>query len=243
MRWWFAGGLCWLGGVAFAADPRSVTQPTFKVGDSWVVSQTFEKGTNGFGQRVVDYVVERLNDDTMVVGLKRDGAPGGFEDHEVGYDWSKRHIVDGEQQRTTRPLNFPMHVGQTWSVEYDDTTRRGNQISAHVQRTYKVTGWQDVTVTGGTYHALRLEADGIDTAVIDVPNTAVGGALTSGGGAASFSQARRGGRRQLTVRFYGEQFYVPEVRNFVKSVEEQYNTDDVRLVRETSQLISFKPGG
>ena len=39
-----------------------------------------------------------------------------------------------------------------------------------------------------------------------------------------------------------EQFYyVPEIRNFAKSVEEQYNVDDVRISRQTRQLIRFTP--
>ena len=36
-------------------------------------------------------------------------------------------VVDGQDTVTTRPLTFPMSVGQSWTIDYVDTTRRGAQ--------------------------------------------------------------------------------------------------------------------
>jgi hypothetical protein len=38
-----------------------------------------------------------------------------------------------------------------------------------------------------------------------------------------------------------EFYYVPALKNYVKSIEEQYDTDNVRVSRETRVLVSFKP--
>jgi hypothetical protein len=224
-----------------ANDQGAVQAPAFQVGDSWVFDDTVEKGTAGFGQQRVDLVIERLDESTMLVGLKPDGSPVAFEDHVLGPDWSQRRLVDGEETVTTRPFSFPMTVGQTWSVDYVDPTRRGNQVSDHVRRHYKVVGWADVTVPAGVFHALKVEARGVDEAVIQAPTTAVVGAAVSGGGTTSITHTQRGGQAVLTRVTYAEFYYVPKLKNFVKSVEEQYNNDNVRVIRQTRVLVSYKP--
>jgi len=227
--------------TARANDPGAVPSPVFAVGDTWVFNRTIEKGTNGFGQRLEDMVVERLGDGTMVVGLKPDGSPGGYEDHVVGADWSQRRVTDGEETVTTRPLTFPLRVGKSWSIDYTDTKRRGAQLSDHVRRTYTVVGWEDVTVPAGTFHAIKVQANGVDEAIIDVPTTTIGGAAAEPGAAMTMTRTQRGGRGKLTRATYAEFYYVPQTKNFVKTVEEQYNTDNVRVVRSTLVLVSFKP--
>lgn len=227
--------------VAAPASPgASVPAPTFKVGDSWVYDETTEKGANGFGQRRLDYVIERLEGDTMLVGIKADGSPTAFQDHEVGTDWSQRRLVDGQDAVTTRPLTFPMSVGQSWSIDYVDSTRRGAQTSNHVHRTYTVVGWEDVTVPAGTFHAIKVIAKGVDKATLQIASTAVAGAVVGSGGATSVAHTQHGGTGELTRATYAEFYYVPELRNLVKSVEEQYTPDEVRVIRQTQALVSYK---
>ena len=225
---------------ATAGDLKSVAAPAFTVGDAWVFQDTTEKGTSGFDQKIIDMTIERIEGPTMVIGLKADGAPGGYEDHLAGSDWSQRHIVDGEEQVTTRPFTFPLRLHQSWSVDFTDSTRRGNQISMHVRRTYTVVGWTDVTVPAGTYHALEIKAEGVDEGTIEVPSTAVGGTAVSSQGAGSFAQAHRGGIGHMTRRTYEEMYYVPSTKNYVKSVDEQYNTDNIRIRRGTRVLVSYR---
>jgi hypothetical protein len=228
-----------LGTPTLADDPATVPAPTIKVGDSWVFDSTVEKGA-AFGQQRLDFTVERLDDDTMVLGIKRDEAPGPFEDHVVGQDWSHRLLADGEETVTTRPFSFPMSVGQRWSVDYVDSTRRGAQTSDHVRKTYKVVGWEDVTVPAGTFHAIKVEAHGVDLDTIQVPAAAVGGAVASSDGATSVSHTQRGGQDSLTRVTYAELYYVPKIKSYVKSIEEQYNADNIRLISETQVLVSYK---
>jgi hypothetical protein len=225
---------------AAAAPAPSVPAPVFKVGDSWVYDQTTAKGPSGFGQQRLDLVVDRLEGDTMLVGIKPDGAPTAFEDHEVGTDWSQHHVVDGQDTVTTRPLTFPMSVGQAWTVDYVDTTRRGSQTSDHVHRTYSVVGWEDVTVPAGTFHAIKVVAKGVDKATLQVASTAVAGTVAGAGGATTMAHIQRGGTGVLTRATYGEFYYVPELKNYVKTIDEQYNTDNVRVISTTRTLVSYK---
>lgn len=226
---------------AHAGDPKSVQAPTFTVGDSWIFSDTAEKGSNGFDQKLVDMTIERLDGPTMVIGLKRDGAPGGYVDQIIGADWSKRRIVDGEEKVTTRPFAFPLRLNQSWNIDYTDTTRRGNQVSLHVRRSHTVVGWSDVTVPSGTYHALEIKADGVDEGIVEIPATSLAGSAASSEAVGSFAQAHRGGAGHVTRRVYEELYYVPATKIYVKTVEEQYNTDNVRVGRSSEVLVSYHP--
>ena len=240
---WFAVGLAAACAPALAEDVKAVTAPSFKIGDLWVYDQTMEKGPTGFNQFRVDLAIERLNDTTMMVGIKRDGAPTAYEDHMVGQDWSQRRVVDGEETVTTRPLTFPMSPGQNWTIDFNDTIRRGNQLSVRVHRVYKVVGWQEVVVPAGTFRALKVEANGVDKATVEVPAAAVSGALAQSNGATTIAHTQPGGRNEVVRQIYGEFYYVPEIKATVKSVEEQYTPDNVRVSRETRALVSYKPAG
>lgn len=228
---------------AAAAPPSpaaSVPAPAFKVGDSWVYDDTTEKGQAGFGQIRLDMVIERLEGDSMIVGLKRDGAPTGYEDQRLGTDWSHRRVYDGQEKVTTRPLTFPMSVGQSWAIDYIDTIQRGAQTSDHVHRIYTVIGWEDVTVPAGTFHAIKVVAKGVDKGTLQVASTAVAGTVVGAGGATTVAHTQRGGTDQLTREIYAEFYYVPELKNYVKTVEEQYTPDEVRVIRHTQTLVSYK---
>ena len=223
------------------AEPPVVPAPLFDAGDSWVFDCTEQRGTRGFGQQRLDLIVERTDGDTMLVGIKRDGAPVAYEDHVVGSDWSKRHVVEGREQPTTRPLNFPMKPGRTWTEDFGDTTRRGMQTSLHVHRTYKVVGWEDVTVPAGSFRAIKVEATGTSDGVIVTPAAVVGGAAASPMGGATFTSSQKGATGLRSVRDHDVFYYVPAVKNWVKSVEEQYNADDVLVDRKTQEMVSYRP--
>jgi hypothetical protein len=234
-----AGGLALL--TIANAGPGVLTAPSFKVDDSWVFDETQQRGTTGFGRQQIDIAIERTDGNTMLVGLKRDGAPGAYEDHVVGTDWSQRRVVDGQEVPTTRPFAFPMKIGQSWTVDFADPTRRGLQTSLHVHRTYKVTGWEDVTVPAGTFHAIKVEASGSSEGVVVTPAAAVGGVAASPLGGSTFTHSQPGGTASRTVRDVEQIYYVPEVKNYVKSVEEQYNGDDVLVTRNTRMMVSYHP--
>ncbi len=224
------------------AEERSVPAPRHAEGDSWVYDQTLEKGQASFQRTRLVATVDRLDGPTMLIGIKPEGAPTNPVDKLFGQDWSQRRLVDGEQTATTRPFSFPLRIGKSWSVEFDDNTRRGNQLSNHVRRTYTVVDWEDVTVPAGTFHALKVEAKGVDGGMVEIPTTAVGGAAVQSDGGETFTATHRGGQAKLTRVVYAALFYVPAIGTYVKSIDEQYTPDNVRVSRNTLELVSFKPG-
>lgn len=225
------------------AAPSSVPAPTLKVGDSWVFEETSEAGPSGFSRRRTSQTIERLNSDSMVVAIKVVDAPTAAQNRVVGQDWGQRMVVDGEEKSTQRPLSFPLHVGETWTADWIDAVRHGNQLKVHVHTTYKVVGWEDVTVPAGTFHALKIEDNGSADADVLIPSVAQSTAVGGGGSATSVSQAKAGGRGVMHRKIFSLIYYAPEVKRMVKTVDEQYNEAEVMTGRNTSELVSFKPAG
>lgn len=233
-------GLPVLAGAAWGAGDADVPAPHFHVGDRWVFDDVNESGKSGFNEQHVDLTVRELvTDGTMTVGIKREGAPEAYEDHLIGTDWSQRHLVDGHETTTTRPFTFPLRIGAHWTVDYVDPTRRGRQISVHVRRTYTVAGWEDVEVPAGHFHAIRVVAEGVDDADLDVPAAAGSAVTADANGSTSVSHSQPGGKGKLVRLTRGSFYYVPALKNEVRSVEDQYDTDNVRVSRKTRTLIRF----
>lgn len=227
--------------AAAAPDPAQVQPPVFKAGDDWIYDITVESGQTGFSQTRSDFRIERVDGDTILVGVKQAGAPTSYEDYLVGADWSRRILVDGAEKVTSRPLKFPMAVGETWTVDYTDPVRRGNELSGHVRRTYTVAGWTDVTTPAGTFHALKVVARGVTDAAVETPAAVAAGTMATPEGALSVAQAQKGGIARVTEMSYAELYYAPALRNFVRTIEERYTPDNVRKIRETRVLTSYAP--
>ena len=228
--------------LAMAQDASSVAKPALHVGDTWIINRTLQKGSGNFAQQRTIQTVDRLDSDGMLIGTRLDGSPLAPQENMIGLDWSLRLLIKDEEKTTAKPLNFPMHVGDDWISEWTDPRRSGNQLTAHFKRTYKVVGWEDVTVPAGTFHALKIESKGTAEATMVVP-TVVGGAVAAiPGSATTVSHAQQGGVGMLRITTFSVEYYAPEVRYFVKEVEEQYNASNVMIERDTHELASFKPG-
>jgi hypothetical protein len=223
-------------------EPTSVRAPTFVVGDEWVFDRTKETGTTQFLRSRVDLRVDRLDDDTMFVGLKPDGAPVDYQDRRVGLDWAQSRVVDGQETVAGRPFNFPMAPGKTWTVEFRQAELHAGQLNTHWNLTYKVVGWTDVTTPAGTFHALEIKENGSIEAERVVPQMASAVAVATPNGAATVGRTQRELRQVIRNTVYGEFYYVPSIKYYVKFVEEQYNADNVRTGQDEDVLVSFKPG-
>jgi hypothetical protein len=228
--------------AALAADPASVSAPTLQPGDSWVYDRTHEQGANGFARQRIDLVIERVATDTLVVGIKTDGAPGAFEDHISGPDWSQRRIVDGQETVTGRPFSFPLTIGSSWTADYVDPRQHGLQTFAHFHTTYKVIGWEDVQVPAGTFHALKIEATGTVEGQMAAAAAGASASMATASGATSVSRVERAPSRAVQAITYSAFYYAPEIKYYVKSVNEQYNSDNVLTRRDTDTLVSFTAG-
>jgi len=228
--------------IVLAAEPASVDAPQFQPGDTWTYDRTHEAGKTHFSQERAIETIERVGSDNLLLGVKLDGSPNDFDDHLVGLDLSERRTVNGESTVTERLLSFPMKIGSTWQEDFVDPRQQGAQTSARVQKTYKVIGWEDVTVPAGTFHALKIEANGKLIAQVSLPATAISSAMATTSGATSISHAERARSGTITNASYRVLYYAPEIKSYVKSVYEQYDTENVRTKRDISVLVSFKPG-
>jgi hypothetical protein len=224
------------------AGAPSIAAPALHAGDSWVFDRTREQGTSGFARQRLDLKIDRVDSDMMVVGVKLDGAPTDYQEHMTGLDWSQRRIIDGKEATAGRPFSFPMTVGGKWESDYSDPIPHGVQTSAHFHTTYRAVGWEDVVVPAGTFHTLKIEAEGTVEAHIFVPATAGGGVASAPGGSTAVARttAARSGIAHLIT--HDEFYYAPEVKYFVKSVEEQYNASNIRTLRDAQELVSYKVG-
>ena len=148
--------------------------------------------------------------------------------------------MDGQQTVTGRPFAFPMSVGKTWTADFVDPTVHGRQTSTHVRTSYRVAGLEDVTTPAGVFHAYKVVAEGTLEAQLSAASTGVGGVTTTPSGATTVTHVDRSGPTTLHATTYEEFFYDPRVKYFVKSLEEQYDSNNVRVSRMTQKLKSFK---
>ena len=225
----------------FAADPASVPAPDLKPGDTWVYDRSVEEGTSEFSDKHIDLRVEHVGPETMVVGLKTDGSPVDFEDHVMGVDWSQRRLTNGEQTTTGRPLSFPLAVGKTWTSNYTDPIRYGLQMSAEHRETYKVVGWEDVTTPAGTFHAIKIESEDHVKGQFAAANGAIGGAFATADGSTVVAHTNHTEPRTIFGEFFSTFYYCPTIKYWVKTVQDNYNSENVRTQRQTDVLVSFKP--
>ena len=226
--------------LALASPPAAAPAPTLSVGDTWTYDRVYERGSAGFDERRVDLRIDRVGAETMVVGIKPSGAPRDFEDHLSGLDWSQRRLLNGQQTVTGRPFAFPMFVGKTWTAEFTDPTVRGRQTSTHTKTSYRVAGLEDVTTPAGVFHAYKVVAEGTLEAQMSAAAGGVSGVTATPSGATTVTHVDRSGPTTAHATTYEELFYDPKVKYFVKTVEEQYDSNNVRVSRMTQTLQGFK---
>jgi hypothetical protein len=116
-------------------------------------------------------------------------------------------------------------------------------VEAPVQLT-SATGWIALAqVPAGTFHALKIEAEGTWSAEIAPSESVVQGAQSNAGGTTLSTQTRKITPHEASGRLYRAYWYVPDVKRWVKAVEENYSSGGVRNERFTDELESFKPAG
>ncbi len=123
-----------------------------------------------------------------------------------------------------------------------EPTPQGRQTFAHFHETYRVVGWETVTVPAGVFRALKIEENGMADARIASPATATSAAVATPSGGATMAMTQRAHEGVVRVITYAAFYYVPGIKYYVKSVQEQYDSDNVRMSRDTDALVSFKPG-
>lgn len=229
--------LCFL--LAGAAHAQTLPAPVVSAGDSWTYQSTTEI-RGGWRQSQVVTTVDHAGPTGIAVSSTPVGSTMPPTETLAGRDWERARSVNGRQTVVNRPLQFPLEVGHSWTVDYTEDHPNRQHSSEHYHTTYRVSGWTDVTVPAGTFHAMQVEADGTWSATIAPSVSAVAASRVDASGATSVTQVGRTGGGTVSGRTYKSFWYVGSVRRWVKSVEEYYDPNGIRTARYTDTLISFK---
>jgi hypothetical protein len=101
-------------------------------------------------------------------------------------------------------------------------------------------GFETIEVPAGKFNALKIEAEGRWTAELEPAQTITQGARSNADGTSMSTQVQNIKEKTVTGRTYKAFWYVPEVKRWVRSVEEYYGNGGVRNESYTGELESFK---
>ena len=161
-------------------------------------------------------------------------------EHIAGADWSRSRSVNGQQTIINQPLSFPLADGKSWIVDYTEAELNRLHSSEHFKTTYTVVGAEDVTVPAGTFHAIKIEAEGEWTATMAAAQSNLTGTRTDATGATTVTQSNKVQPKTFSGRLYKAFWYVPSVKRWAKSLEEYFDANGVRSERAVEELESFK---
>jgi hypothetical protein len=227
--------------LAGAAEPK-LELPPVHAGDSWNYRITEEKGTNGWSQSQWEISVTRVTGSSIYFTAHQSGSTQPPREIFLGNDWSRSRDINGKETVVERPFAFPLSEGKTWKVTYTENNPNANHRDESWDDNYRVVGYETIDVPGGKFQALKIEAEGRWTAHVAPGQTVVQAAHSGESGVAMTTNVQNAQEREVSGRLYKAFWYVPEVKRWVKSIEEDYSSGGVRNVRRTMELESFKPG-
>ena len=221
---------------AFAQD---ADRPMVGPQDNWVYRHTLENKA-GWHQTRTEMTVVRAGSSGILIASKDVGAPSAPTEMLVGTDWSRLRNVNGKEVVVARPFSFPLAMGKSWDVDYTELNPNRQHSSERFASKYLVVGFEDVTVPAGTFRAIKIEADGHWTAEIAPAASAVSATRLDQQGATAVVQTTKTSAQSATGRIYKAYWYVPEVKRYVKAVEEYFAANGVRNERYTDELEAYK---
>ena len=225
-----------------AAWADTLDRPSVKTGDTWTYRSTTERGSSGWSQTDEEITVTRVTSTAIFIATKAVGSTQPAKEIIVGPDWSRMRDVNGKETVVNRPLAFPLADGKSWDVTYEEQNPNKNHKSEKFDNHFVVVGYETVEVPAGKFRALKIESEGHWEAQIAPGQSVVQGAQTGQGGATVVTQVQNTSERNTSGRLYKAFWYVPEVKRWVKSVEEYYSSGGVRNERYAQELQSFKAG-
>ncbi len=230
-------------GLAFSmgASPASLDPPKVVVGDTWTYRSTTERGATGWTLTDEEIKVMRVTPTAILVAIKASGSTQPPREMLVGPDWSRMRDVNGKETVVNRPLAFPLADDKSWDVVYTEENPNKHHKSEKFDSHFRVVGYETVEVPAGKFRALKIESEGHWQAQVAPDQSIVQDAESGQGGATLVTQVQKTEEHQTGGRLYKAFWYVPEVKRWVKSVEEYYSSGGVRNERYSQELESFKP--
>ena len=225
--------------LAFTCQAQSTQAPDLKEGDSWLIQYTQEKNPNIWLQNQQQLTILRVTAKNILLANKQPEAGLPAKEYLVNKDWSETRMIDGEDTLTYQPLSFPLTTGKTWHSSFIQPHPNKDIKSATFDVTYTVLGPEDIAVKGGRFKAIKIEGEGrwldemlpVQAVVQGVKNTEAGTTMSTE--RVNQAATKRAGR------LYRVMWYAPEVKRWVKSIEEQYTPEGSRFERRTFELLSY----
>jgi hypothetical protein len=227
--------------LSLGAHAQTLPAPQIKAGDQWTYQITVERAPNTWNKSENEVTVTRVTSSSIYLSSKQAGSTQPPRDSVVGADWSRIRDVNGKETLVNRPLAFPLEVGKSWEVSYTEQHPNKGHRFEEWHNKFTVVGYEPIDVPAGHFNALKVESEGHWNAELEPSNGVVQGAVVTQGNTTMVTQAQRVGAKPISGRTYKAFWYVPEVKRWVKSVEETYSVNDVRTERFTAELASFKP--
>jgi hypothetical protein len=222
------------------ARGESLERPAVKEGDTWTYRETTEKGPAGWNQTRLELSVTRVTSTTIYLSVRPSGSTQPPKEVFVGNDWSRSRDVNGKDTVVNRPFAFPLSQGKSWEIAYTEQNPNKNHKSEKWNNHFTVVGYETIEVPAGKFRALKIESEGRWEAQLAPGQSVVQTAQSGQGGATMVSQVQNTTERDTSGRTYKAFWYVPEVKRWVKSVEEYYSSGGVRNERYTQELETYK---
>ncbi len=226
-----------------AASAQSIDRPAVQEGDTWVYRSTTEKGPTGWNQWREEVAVTRVTASTIFFTVKPSGSTQAPKEVFLGNDWSRARDVNGKETVVNRPLLFPLSPGKSWDVVYTEQNPNKNHRWEKLDTKYTVVGWEPIDVPAGKFRALKVESEGRWQAELAPGQSVIQGAQANDSGTTMITEVQKTQSKEASGRTYKAFWYVPEVKRWVKSVEEYYSSGGVRSERYTQELESFNASG
>jgi hypothetical protein len=227
-------------GLLFAASVQAedLKLPKFASDDSWIYHQTLQKGDKS-ETNDVEISVVRSDDQDLLVRIKAVGSTRSPVEMMFKPDWAKFRSVNGVETIVSRPLAFPLALGKTWNVNYEENNPNPIHAREEFDIAYKVVGWEDVKTPAGSFKALRIEGKG--NWVADIPQRVRTNAVLSKQGVAiaQSSQNIVQGPQRATGRLYRVVWYVPEIKRWVRSRDETLAANGEVSEANEAELTAF----
>ena len=224
-----------------SAAAQTLERPDVRAGDTWIYRTTEEKGAAGWSQTHDELAVTRVTASAIYFTVKPNGSTQAPKELFMGRDWSRIRDVNGTETMVGQPMQFPLSPGKSWTVKFTEDNPNKNFRTETWENKYNVVGYEDIEVPGGKYRAVKIEAEGRWSGVLAPAETVVQGAEAHETGTTMSTQVQKRTAREVSGRLYKAFWYAPEVKRWVKSVEEDYSNGGVRNVRRTTELEAYKP--
>lgn len=234
----------WIGLIlCVSASAQTLERPNVRQGDTWVYRNTSEKAPSGWTQARNEITVTRVTGSSIYFTVRQSGSTQAGREFYTQSDWARVRDVNGKETVVNRPLQFPLSVGKTWTVSYLEQNPNKHHRMEKLETKFTVVGYEDVTVPAGTFHALKIEGEGTWSAQLAPEETVTQGAQVTESGTTMSTQVQKTAPRETSGRLYKAYWYVPDVKRWVKAVDENYSSGGARNERFTDELESFKPAG